>query len=351
MERKFFAASNSCDGFKNYYGECFERADRLYIIKGGPGTGKSTFMKVVGNMAQGEGYYTEHYCCSSDYTSYDGVLFKKGGEYIGLIDGTFPHPYIEKLPGVREEILNLGVFWNSDILRSNGDTIRELSANKTRCYNNAYSYLRTCGNLREVLNSYISGKINTEKIEKEVEKLTRDVPRGSKFSCIPTPVNSIGMLGKSHFDTYEAIADKIYMLCGESGAGELLCGIFKCAQEKEHKIRSAPNPVYFGEFDGVYLEDARIWFVREDALSDKAIDEYQSKIKRINMQRFELEGASEWKSEKRYCKKLIDEAMNAAEESLRAAGEYHFEIEKIYKSAMDFSGVNDYVNEFCQKII
>lgn len=351
MERKFFAASNSCDGFKNYYGECFERADRLYIIKGGPGTGKSTFMKLIGNMAQGEGYYTEHYFCSSDYTSYDGVLFKKKGEYIGLIDGTFPHPYIEKLPGVREEILNLGTFWDSGILRKNGEKIRSLAVNKTSCYDNAYSYLRTCGNLREVLNSYMADKINTEKIQKEAEKLTRDIQRGSKFSCIPTPVNSIGMLGTSHFDTYEALSDKIYMLCGENGAHELLCGIFKCAQEKELSIRTAPNPIYFGEFDGIYLEESGVWFVREEALNDKVIDEYQSKIKRINMQRFELEGAGDKRSEKKYCKKLIDEALEGARMSLSSAGKYHFEIEEIYKSAMDFSGVNSFANEFCQKII
>ena len=45
MQHKYFAASNSAQGFKNYYPEVFARADHLYIIKGGPGTGKSSFMK------------------------------------------------------------------------------------------------------------------------------------------------------------------------------------------------------------------------------------------------------------------------------------------------------------------
>ena len=40
-EKKYFAASNSSEGFVNYYDACFgsdSRVDRLYVIKGGPGT-------------------------------------------------------------------------------------------------------------------------------------------------------------------------------------------------------------------------------------------------------------------------------------------------------------------------
>ena len=54
IPRQCFAASNSCRGFCNYYGDLFvdSRFDRLYIIKGGPGTGKSHFMKVVARRAR-----------------------------------------------------------------------------------------------------------------------------------------------------------------------------------------------------------------------------------------------------------------------------------------------------------
>ena len=49
IPRQCFAASNSCEGFKSYYGEIFAGPgiERLYVIKGGPGTGKSHFMRTV----------------------------------------------------------------------------------------------------------------------------------------------------------------------------------------------------------------------------------------------------------------------------------------------------------------
>ena len=56
---KYFAAANSYKGFKSYFDRIFapEQFDRIYIIKGGPGTGKSSIMKNIvleGNYDQTE---------------------------------------------------------------------------------------------------------------------------------------------------------------------------------------------------------------------------------------------------------------------------------------------------------
>ena len=69
-----FAASNSARGFKSYYDQVFDRKklERVYIIKGGPGTGKSSFMKRVALWAQKKGMDVEYYYCSSDTNSLDG---------------------------------------------------------------------------------------------------------------------------------------------------------------------------------------------------------------------------------------------------------------------------------------
>ena len=53
----FFAAANSVKGFVSFYGEIFAAPsiERRYIIKGGPGTGKSSFMKKVARAAKDAG--------------------------------------------------------------------------------------------------------------------------------------------------------------------------------------------------------------------------------------------------------------------------------------------------------
>ena len=101
--RRYFAASNSCRGFCNYYGDVFSeaRAPRLYVIKGGPGTGKSHFMKTVARRARTEGYTVTEYACSSDPASLDGILLEREGDpAVGLLDGTPPHVCEPALPGL-----------------------------------------------------------------------------------------------------------------------------------------------------------------------------------------------------------------------------------------------------------
>lgn len=351
MSMSFFAASNSADGFKNYYRECFERVDRLFIIKGGPGTGKSTFMRRVADMAEVSGGYVERYFCSSDHTSLDGVMFDCGGESVGLIDGTFPHPYIERLPGLREEIINTGHFWDRKTLKKNSDKIRELSLKKGQCYDMAYAYLRACGNLHEVYNSYVKSKINTEKMNGAVSRLMKKIQSGRTYRTLPALVNCIGMLGQAHLETFEESADKIYLIVGDHGAEEYLRMVLESARQKELFVRVAQSPIYYRELDGIYFEDARVWFIKQTALPNDAKEKYSDKIRIVNMERFYVsDGQEQNKKEKKYCKKLLEMCVGGAECELKRAGNYHFELEKIYKSAMDFNRLEIFTQNFCEQL-
>ena len=53
-----FAGANTGRGFVSFYDTIFpeDELDGLYIIKGGAGTGKSTFMKKLGTLALKNGY-------------------------------------------------------------------------------------------------------------------------------------------------------------------------------------------------------------------------------------------------------------------------------------------------------
>ena len=140
----YFAASNSEKGFTSYYKECFDtaRIGYLYAIKGGPGTGKSRFMREVAQYAQQRGWSAELIYCSSDADSLDGVILTKEGDGIALLDATAPHVYEPTLPGVREELINLGAFWDRQKLQAYGEEIALLNRQKSRAYRNAYRYRR-----------------------------------------------------------------------------------------------------------------------------------------------------------------------------------------------------------------
>lgn len=89
MKTEFFLGANSGAGFYSLYdGFCAGNGDFLHVIKGGPGTGKSGFMRRMGAAAEKAGLNVEYIVCSGDPGSLDGVYFP--ALHTGWVDGTAP---------------------------------------------------------------------------------------------------------------------------------------------------------------------------------------------------------------------------------------------------------------------
>ena len=89
--RHMFPGGNTSQGFFSYYDYILgqEEASRIICIKGGPGVGKSTFMKQIGAEMVDKGYDVEFMHCSSDNNSLDGIVIP--AIKVALLDGTAPH--------------------------------------------------------------------------------------------------------------------------------------------------------------------------------------------------------------------------------------------------------------------
>lgn len=87
----FYVSANSPYGFFSYFEDIIhlKTRNRMYILKGGPGVGKSTLLKKVAAALSSEGHSVELIPCSSDPASLDGVIVDD--LHTILIDGTAPH--------------------------------------------------------------------------------------------------------------------------------------------------------------------------------------------------------------------------------------------------------------------
>lgn len=90
-EIQYFLGANSPAGFYSLYSELLppETANAIYILKGGPGCGKSTLMRRVAQQAAQAGEAVEYILCSGDPDSLDAVVLPRLGA--ALVDGTAPH--------------------------------------------------------------------------------------------------------------------------------------------------------------------------------------------------------------------------------------------------------------------
>lgn len=88
---QYFLGANSPTGFYSLYDQLLppEQARAIYILKGGPGCGKSTLMRRVAAQAGEAGLAVERILCSGDPGSLDAVVIPELG--VALVDGTAPH--------------------------------------------------------------------------------------------------------------------------------------------------------------------------------------------------------------------------------------------------------------------
>ena len=110
-----------------------------FILKGGPGTGKSTFMKKISAEMNANGYDVEEFYCSSDVTSLDGIAIP--ALKIGVMDGTAPHIIEPEYAGCVDEIINLGDYWDGDAITKRKDEIIRLTKMNQSHYRRSYRYL------------------------------------------------------------------------------------------------------------------------------------------------------------------------------------------------------------------
>ncbi|MHC1750316.1 MAG: hypothetical protein AB9856_18765 [Cellulosilyticaceae bacterium] len=142
-----FPGSNTPQGFFSFFSYIIPEkpANRLYVIKGGPGTGKSSFMKKIGTFATERGLDVEFFHCSSDPGSLDAVFIPSLN--IALLDGTAPHVVDPITPGAVDKILNFGDFWDENKLRNARTQITDYTNNISNHFKKAYCYLAAGKNI------------------------------------------------------------------------------------------------------------------------------------------------------------------------------------------------------------
>lgn len=174
--KKVFPGGNTAYGFYSFYDYIIEPdASRIFVIKGGPGVGKSTFMRRIGEEMLERGYDVEFHCCSSDNGWLDGVVIPAIN--VALIDGTAPHIVDPRNPGAVDEIIHLGDHWNEAGLRAHKREIVALNREIKRLFNRAYAYLEAANLFLNEVRTYYrdTGALDIAALDRLVLDLIHEI--------------------------------------------------------------------------------------------------------------------------------------------------------------------------------
>ena len=108
---RFFLGSNSPQGFVSRFDQldCGDPQWHTFIIKGGPGCGKSTFMKRIASVFAERCAGMQLIPCSSDPESLDAVILPEWK--VSIVDGTAPHVLEPKNPALPKASSSPAIFW------------------------------------------------------------------------------------------------------------------------------------------------------------------------------------------------------------------------------------------------
>ena len=150
MSNIFFPGANTGSGFVSKFCGIIPPDEKLhytYVLKGGPGVGKNTLMKTIADRARKKNMTVEEFRCASDPKSLDAIRISEIRTVI--LDGTAPHSIDPAVPGICDEVIDLGHFKNKSEFAKRKHELDALFSENKKCYKKAYALLGAARILKE----------------------------------------------------------------------------------------------------------------------------------------------------------------------------------------------------------
>ena len=351
----FFLGANTPKGFVSKFGEIFDHAGgyRTYIIKGGPGTGKSTLMRKFAALLEKNGYNPEKIFCASDPASFDAVIAHE--LKTSLVDGTAPHILEPKYPGASENILNLGEFWEEAKLASATEKIAHLIEENSRRHENCCRFLGAAASMQSDTYQLALDYTDVPKIaqavrrlaKKELKPLEDKTGRETKRFLSAVTWSGVHSFCEENCKQFE----RIYVIEDRYGVVSrlYLSAMRSLALENGYDIISCNCPVSACEsLEHIFIPEAGVAFVTSNNFHPVEFEAYR----RIHAARFtDIDGIKAHKKRIGYNKKTAGQLIEEASNLLKEAKTIHDELEELYKGAVDFAQTNAMSEKLLEKLV
>lgn len=352
----YYADGNTSRGYYNLFANNLADLKKIFILKGGPGTGKSSLMKTVGEQWVEKDYDVEYIHCSSDNNALDGVL--NSSLKIGIVDGTMPHVIEPTAPGAIEEYVNLGDAWDSSKLEPCVDNILDLRYRINNAYRKAYEHFESALKIHDEWEKIYILNMDKDKASVYASKVINLLLKDNKFNK-PASEKHRFMGAATHegpvdfVENLTSTLQKRYFIKGRPGTGKstLLKQLIKTAGDRGIDIEAYHCGLDPNSLDMIIMRELDVcifdstspheYFPSRD--NDEIIDMYKAIIAHGTDEKYEKE-----------LKNIISRykgIINQGTAYLSQAKELNDELEKYYINAMDFKKLDKIKEELIRTLL
>lgn len=346
---QFFLGSNTKHGFISLFEQLRDPANdcRLYILKGGPGSGKSSLMRRIAKECEIHGHRIEYIPCASDPNSLDAITDYDAG--ISVMDGTAPHTFDPKYPGAYDSIIDLGEAWDWKELSKNKKRIIELNDVIASYHDRATSCIKAAAELFDANMTLAKKYVNSSAVEDRLQMFTGELQgcdQGHEHKRLLSAIS----VGKLVFfeTTLTTMCTKLYILPDEWGAasGLLLSRLRDEAVLKKLDFIVCYNSIQTPDkIDHILFPSIKMGITTSNSFhaarcqTNIIVDNLMTPIKKPDAYAMaDLNATAHY-------------LIKAAGDYVARAKLYHDELEAFYITAMDFSRVDAVYDKLIHEIL
>ena len=347
----FFLGSNTPLGFVSKYAELSDtnRIERLFCVKGGPGTGKSGMMKTVAQKFAGDSMELIH--CASDADSLDAVILHD--RKIAIADATLPHAIEPRYPGAFESTVFLNDCWDEAYLFDNRREIIGLVRENGACHERCRRLLSSAGALLNDTYWMAREITNERKVIKRAEAVYRrnvgkpQAKGGERVRLLSAITNKGPVCFES---TAQTLCEKIVFLEDSFGAASriFMNRIREMANAEGHSLVTCFCPMApFDKIDHLFFPELGAGFMVNSCYHKLLLPP----SRRIYAAAFtDKEKLNLLKPAAAKNKKAVRQLLAEASGCLRQAKAVHDKLEEFYIAATDFKKVDKKTDELIAKL-
>lgn len=348
---RFFLGANTKTGFSSLYDKFLSPAggDFLWVIKGGPGCGKSSLMKRIGAAAERAGLRAEYILCSGDPDSLDAVYLPEA--HVAYVDGTAPHVIEAAYPGASSLYLDMSRFLDVGALRAFLPQITDLNRRYKALYGAAYAQLAAAAALLPKNQPGLPTDAAADALARRIRGITVRELRPLKKPAAVTHrfLSANTCRGRVTLtDTLSAYCERFYQFDNALGLGHLaLAQLAELAAARGYDVICCHDPLEPEKLEALLLPEAKLGFLAaEDAQLSLSLP-----CRRLRLDKQAEESLSpETRATLRQRKKESRALLAAAAETLAQAKALHDELEAVYHPNVNFTGADALAEEHIRRL-
>ncbi|HRY12526.1 MAG TPA: hypothetical protein P5309_03035 [Syntrophomonadaceae bacterium] len=275
--RYCFVSSFTSLGFRTFIPDLVDGIKKVFILKGAPGTGKSTFIRLVGETLSEQGYDIEYWVSSLDPVTPDGVYIPQLDT--AVVNGSLKIPVDPQYPQVREIMINLGEYCQG-IAAESFRTVTELLDSIKASQEQAVHFIQASTEARQEIRHFNSIHLDTAAIQVLIDEISGRIMdyRPAERHYFARTLTPDGMA--DYIDDLSRDCQQRYIFkgCPGSGGSIVIAQLISQAREKGYWLEYYHCGLEYDQLVMVIIRSLQVALIETDQVDiesrqgDKVID-------------------------------------------------------------------------------